>query len=250
MAWESAEEALEHVQHAVLKLDGITESLAHEEDPQTAALSRAADLIMQLIEDCSAVSITVLDGSEPPRTAASTADWATELDCRQYRLDDGPCLDAARRQIVQRVDFHEARQRWHDFTAAATDVGVASFLSAGFSTGDRMLGSVNLYGAGDHAFDSLDEAVTALVTRHASLALSTAQQLDASRDLARQMEAALHTRPVIDWAIGILMGQTPCTAERAFEILRAVSQRRNVKLRDVAAEIVERAERRSKPTSG
>ena len=34
------------------------------------------------------------------------------------------------------------------------------------------------------------------------------------------------------------MGQNRCTADDAFEVLRAISQNRNVKLRDVAADLV------------
>ena len=44
--------------------------------------------------------------------------------------------------------------------------------------------------------------------------------------------------PRVDQAIGIIMGQNRCDADRAFDLLRAASQNRNVKLRTVAAEIV------------
>ncbi|MGD9705779.1 MAG: ANTAR domain-containing protein [Acidimicrobiia bacterium] len=49
---------------------------------------------------------------------------------------------------------------------------------------------------------------------------------------------ALASRPVIDQAIGILMERHRCPAEDAFRRLRAESQHRNVKLRDVAFELV------------
>jgi AmiR/NasT family two-component response regulator len=42
---------------------------------------------------------------------------------------------------------------------------------------------------------------------------------------------------VIDQALGVVMGQNRCTADEAFDILRTISQNRNGKLRDVAAEI-------------
>jgi AmiR/NasT family two-component response regulator len=43
---------------------------------------------------------------------------------------------------------------------------------------------------------------------------------------------------VIDQALGVVMGQNRCTADEAFDILRTISQNCNVKLRDVAAEII------------
>ena len=56
-----------------------------------------------------------------------------------------------------------------------------------------------------------------------------------------RLEARLETMPVIEQAKGILMAQTGCTAEQAFDMLRRASQRANVKVRDLAREIVCRA---------
>lgn len=52
--------------------------------------------------------------------------------------------------------------------------------------------------------------------------------------------AKLETLPVIEQAKGILMAQSNCTADEAFAMLRAASQRSNVKVRDLAQEIVGR----------
>jgi AmiR/NasT family two-component response regulator len=48
----------------------------------------------------------------------------------------------------------------------------------------------------------------------------------------------LASRAVIDQAVGIIMGQNRCTADEAFEVLRSISQNRNVKLRDIAVDMV------------
>ena len=46
------------------------------------------------------------------------------------------------------------------------------------------------------------------------------------------------TRPVIDQAKGILMRDRGCTAEEAFDLLVAASQRTNRKLRQIAEDVV------------
>jgi AmiR/NasT family two-component response regulator len=56
---------------------------------------------------------------------------------------------------------------------------------------------------------------------------------------ARHMRAAMETRAVIEQAKGVLMAQRHVSAEEAFEILRAASQRYNRKLRDIAHGIVQ-----------
>jgi hypothetical protein len=52
--------------------------------------------------------------------------------------------------------------------------------------------------------------------------------------------AKLQSMPVIEQAKGILMAESRCTAEEAFAMLRAASQRSNLKVRDLAQEIVAR----------
>lgn len=143
------------------------------------------------------------------------------------------------------TDVPVSSGRWPEFVAASTAVDVASYLSAGFRLDEGQVASVNLYGRGQDAFDALDESLTSLVTRYTKFALTSALRLGDAQKLAGQLERALHTRPVIDWAVGILMAQTPCGPERAFDMLRIASQRSDVKLRDVAAQIVERTTRRA-----
>ena len=45
-------------------------------------------------------------------------------------------------------------------------------------------------------------------------------------------------RSVIDQVLGIIMAQERCTSSWAFAILRTASQNRNVKLRDIARQLV------------
>lgn len=60
---------------------------------------------------------------------------------------------------------------------------------------------------------------------------------------------ALHSRAVIDQAIGVIMAQSRCSSARAMEILRTASQHRNQKIHDVASLIVEHVAG-SRPTPG
>jgi AmiR/NasT family two-component response regulator len=50
--------------------------------------------------------------------------------------------------------------------------------------------------------------------------------------------ARLESRPVIEQAKGIVMAQKRCGHAQAFDLLRRASQRSNVPIRDLAAQIV------------
>nr|WP_269437542.1 ANTAR domain-containing protein [Arthrobacter zhangbolii] len=52
------------------------------------------------------------------------------------------------------------------------------------------------------------------------------------------MQAALESRTVVDLAAGIIMGQNSCSQQAAIDILRSVSNTRNIKIRNVAAGVV------------
>ena len=52
------------------------------------------------------------------------------------------------------------------------------------------------------------------------------------------LSTALHSRTVIDMAIGAIMAENRCTRDVAFSILTRASSARNVKLRDVAATVI------------
>jgi AmiR/NasT family two-component response regulator len=65
-------------------------------------------------------------------------------------------------------------------------------------------------------------------------------------ELSEQLNEAMASRAVIEQAKGILMARDPgLDAAAAFEMLRSASQRENVKLRDIAREVVDR-----RPPSG
>ena len=66
-------------------------------------------------------------------------------------------------------------------------------------------------------------------------------------DVLRQendaLRAALETRTVIAYAVGMFMVTGNCTAEVAMDRLKAASQRTNVPVRELAADVVRKHER-------
>jgi hypothetical protein len=195
-------------------------------------------LALRSIPGCHAASITVFDAKEQPSTIAATDEKTYELDRRQYLLHDGPCMDAARRQQVNRWNMHDAEQRWPEFTHLAKEMGLRSYLSAGLGLAGRRLGALNLSSHDIDGFSQLDEDVISLFTVPAAAAIVVVSRYLQARDLAGQLEQALQSRAVIDHAIGIIMAQSRCDADQAFAMLSRASNNRNIKLRDLATEIV------------
>jgi hypothetical protein len=77
-----------------------------------------------------------------------------------------------------------------------------------------------------------------LFTIQASNALRLALRLAQFNDTEANRKAAMENRTGIDLAVGILMAQSRCTQGEALGILRSASSHRNIKVRDVAKEVV------------
>jgi hypothetical protein len=84
------------------------------------------------------------------------------------------------------------------------------------------------------------------VTRY-SLAIGRNQREQLHESAYARLRAKLETMPVIEQAKGILIAQTGCTPEEAFDMLRRASQRSNVRVSELAAGIVDRAVTRGRP---
>jgi GAF domain-containing protein len=209
----------------------------------TGVLDRVATLARHTIPGAGEVSITLVP-DRGPYTAASTGELALRLDEWQYELGEGPCLTAAAEESTVSVPDLSADTRWPDWADRARTTGAGSSLSVGLPILDDVKGALNLYGDHPAAFD--EDAITRAQTfaGHAGIALANAHLYAATANTAQHMQAAMESRAVIEQAKGIIMGERRCTADEAFTILTKVSQDSNRKLRDVAAALVARAQRR------
>ncbi|MBC7552310.1 MAG: GAF and ANTAR domain-containing protein [Cellulomonas sp.] len=202
-----------------------------------AFLQQITDVAVVAIGGGIAVGITVArDGH--PITVASSDGYAARLDEVQYGHDEGPCLTAMRAGKNVLIDDLLTEERFPPYRPGALALGVRSSLSLPLRGGKHAVGALNLYSRRPCAFGPLEQEKAQGFANEASRTLSLAVRLADSTEVTDQLRAALTSRTLIDQTIGIIMGQNRCNAEAAFAVLCAASQNRNVKLRDVAAEII------------
>jgi AmiR/NasT family two-component response regulator len=114
------------------------------------------------------------------------------------------------------------------------------------SAADRLLitrrnsSALNIYSHTASAFDPFDAELMRLYTVAAGQAISNAGRWQNSRETVTQLEKALLSRSDIDMAKGALIALHGCEPDEAFARLVDESQRRNVKVRDVALELLDR----------
>jgi GAF domain-containing protein len=173
-----------------------------------------------------------------PLTVASSDASAAQLDELQYGLDEGPCLASLRTGQQVRIDDLVTDQRWRSYAVRALAHGVRSSLSLPLITQGRSVGALNLFSTRPSFFGEAETRLAERFAQDATVAVGIAARLAAQAVLTEQLRASLASRSVIDQAVGIIMAQQRSTAADAFAILRAASQHRNVKVRQVAEQIV------------
>ncbi|SES06892.1 GAF domain-containing protein [Lentzea xinjiangensis] len=231
---------LERIDEAAVALEALRGVFALAE-PLGEVLKRVADSAVLAIADADGVTITVVT-DDGVHTAAATEEQLVELDEVQYDVGHGPCLEAATARQAVRAVVGQHRKLWPEFEAAAHRLGVCAYLSVPMlvtaTDGEKLVGSLNVYGSTASAFDPFDESVMRLFTTAASAAITNAQLWRDTRSRVTQLEAAVYSRAEIDQAKGMLMAVHGCSADEAFLMLVQRSQTQNVKLREVARDIL------------
>jgi GAF domain-containing protein len=177
--------------------------------------------------------VIITDRHRHLTTVTATGSVPKRLDEVQQQIGRGPCLTAARKQIVVRVHDVATDTRWPPFRDAAAEVGVASMVCLPLYVDEQVLGTLSLYADRPEAFAAAGaEPMARVLATLAALALAESHR-------TAELRRALQNRDLIGQAKGILMHAHALTADAAFLRLAQFSQSTNTKLVEVAARVVE-----------
>lgn len=203
----------------------------HNEPTAERTIERIAEFAMTATS-CDDAGIMLVRGRNQIETAAATSSRVAESHNLQIIFDEGPCLDAIEGGPLYLSNDVATDARWPAWGPAVAELGMRSVLSIRLETRARRYGSLNLYSEKLDAFDDDDIAVGSIFVTHASVALAAAHNEEG-------LQVAIDARKLIGQAQGILMERYDLDPNRAFDFLRRLSQHHNIKLRDVAAWVVE-----------
>ncbi len=214
-------------------------------------LGRVATFAVQAIPHADGAGVTLLrieEGRRRVEALAASAPFVAEIDELQYQvLDEGPCITAAEEGRTVRSGSLGGEPLWPRFGPRVGRLGVHSALSLPLLLPEgRVVGAINVYSRDKDRFDEAAAHIGQLFAAPAAVAVHNAQVLEAARELARQLQTALTSRPVVDQAIGLIRGRSGVGEAEAIARLREMSHRENTKLVDVAARLVEQAEARAR----
>ena len=204
----------------------------HAEPDTQRTMERSVLLATELIPNCDHAGISIVHRNRTIDTPAATDEVARCGDELQYALDEGPCLDAIWHYdtvISANLAEEDRWMRWAPRVAA--ELNVRSMLCLRLFTSAELVGGLNLYSRQIDAFDEDDAYTGTYLAAQIAVAVAETQEVDGLRI------AALN-RAIIGQAQGILMERFTIDPEKAFNVLRRVSQDNNIKLIRVADELV------------
>jgi transcriptional regulator with GAF, ATPase, and Fis domain len=213
-------------------MEGLTQSASKSTCINTI-LQSVTTTAVELIGGADCADVLLISGPDMFRSMAATSQLAIDIDGMQQRFRQGPCLDAAVGHSVVLCNDLAHDPRWPDFTKAAMSVGVHALLSFQLFTHNGRMGALNLFGLTPDVFTAEAEALGAMLATHIANAFI-------ADDKELQFKSALNSRDTIGQAKGMIMERFGVDAVQAFQLLTKLSQQSNIRVAEVAAEIVAR----------
>jgi hypothetical protein len=195
----------------------------------------AAELAVSNVDGATAAAISIVrrDGrSRRVETRGPTSDEAATAGKLQDDLGEGTCVLAVSKQrLVHAPDFRTDPRfpTWGPRVAAETSL--RSAMSFQLFTNEGKLGALSVYTTDPGGFGAASVDDGAALAAHIAIAT-------AGSTAVTNLRAAVDTRTVIGQATGIVMERYGLTAATAFSLLGRVSAAEEIKIRQLAVEIV------------
>ncbi|WP_119290484.1 GAF and ANTAR domain-containing protein [Streptomyces sp. YIM 130001] len=203
------------------------------------------DFLHGLTEKCveilgvSAAGLLLTDERDRLQLVAASTERTRLLELFQLQTEQGPCMDCFRTGQPVSVADLSATDRWPHFTQAAAEVGFASVHALPMRLRTEVIGALNLFHTEPCALDEETLRVGQALADVATVGLLQQRAIQHRDNVTEQLQTALNTRVLIEQAKGALAERLGLDVDDAFIRIRAEARTRNVRLADLARDIVE-----------
>jgi len=211
----------------LLSLSGVGEA---------RSLNKLAELAVRQVPGCSGAHATVWRDRELVSAAATHPDTADLTDL-QLKLGSGPLITAAYDGVPVSCPDTLTEDRWPQWAEEALRRGVRCSAHLVRRLPPMTL-VLSLFGVRPASLDAESAPIARTLTAFGGAMLANTMAFGEARRTATQLRDSVAARAITDQAKGVLMHALGCGAEAALAHLRRESQRRHVKVTQVAAEVI------------
>ncbi|MFE6160269.1 ANTAR domain-containing response regulator [Streptomyces sp. NPDC056486] len=201
-------------------------------------LSELAEQAVRCTTACCGAGTTVSEGGSEQAASVTHPDLAGLVSV-QLSSGDGPIPAAHERGAPVETGDLLRDERWPEYRAMALDSGVRSSVTLPFQCAGLTV-TLTLFSFRPDTLDDVRHGPAQALGDLATTGLVRDRRYRAALTELDHLGTALRTRPVVDQACGIIMHVLTCDADKAFTMLRRISQTTNRKLADVAAAVVQK----------
>jgi GAF domain-containing protein len=198
-----------------------------------------AHSLQLLAADAAAIMLLGADGGL--RTVAASSEDAELMELLQLQSGEGPCVECVRTSSPVAVADLSATDRWPQFVAALAARGpFRSVHALPLRLRGEAIGALNLLHRSAGSLPAEDLALGQALADVATIGILAERTVRRGEVVAEQLQTALNSRVIIEQAKGVIAQHSGTPVDLAFESLRRYSRRNNLRLAEVARNIVTR----------
>jgi GAF domain-containing protein len=215
----------------------LSDSLSDNFDVE-ALLTLLADRCVELI-GASAAGIMLVAEDGDVALMASSSDTMRRLELFELECGEGPCIDCLRSgEAIVNQDLRTCTDRWPRIVVACIDAGFHTVHAVPMRLRGTTVGALNLFQSTPEPLGPNDLAAAQAFADVATIAILQHRSADASGILIGELRQALASRIVIEQAKGVLAARADTDVETAFGLMRHYARTHNVRLTDVARQVI------------
>jgi len=202
-------------------------------------LTRLADRCVELL-DVAAAGLMLAAPDGDLRVMASSSEAMRVLELFELQAHEGPCLDCHRTgQPVMNQDLATVNGRWPRFAAEALAAGFHSVHALPLRLRGTVIGALNLFQLEPGEMRQADVEAAQALADVATIAILSHRAALEAQVVNEQLNHALNSRVVIEQAKGMVAERAGLNMERSFSALRTYARNQNLRLVDVAHDIID-----------
>jgi GAF domain-containing protein len=189
--------------------------------------------------DVAAAGLMLVSPSGDLRVMASSSEAMRVLELFELQSQEGPCLDSYRSgQPVVNQDLASVNGRWPKFVPEALAAGFKSVHALPMRLRGSVIGALNLFHVDTGEMREADVLAAQAFADVATIAVLQHRAVLEAQVLNNQLNQALNSRILIEQAKGVLSERAGLNIEQAFAVLRKYARNHNLRLVDVAQDVI------------
>lgn len=201
-------------------------------------LSRLTDSCVEVL-NVDAAGLMLISSEGELRVMASSSEAMRILELFEIQAQEGPCLDCYRTgEPVINQDLAATQTRWPTFTNEALEAGFNSVQALPMRLRGTIIGALNLFNKLPGKMAEDDIAAAQAFADVATIAVLQHRAAIEARVIKDQLNFALNSRIIIEQAKGVIAERENLDMNTSFSRLRTHARENNLRLIDVATEII------------